>query len=83
MRNPAPERRTMPISDEEGRSLIQEEQEYRAREYRYNLEEANLEEQIAHTVILLSMGLSNLELEVKALRKQIRLLEIEVRGWKY
>ncbi len=76
MRNPAPERRTMPISDEEGQALIQEEQEYRAMEYRYNLEEANLEEGLWQAI-------TNLELEVKALRKQIRLLEIEVRGWKY
>ena len=76
MRNPAPERRTMPISDEEGQALIQEEQEYRAMEYRYNLEEANLEEGLWQAI-------TNLELEVKALRKQIRLLEIVVRGWKY
>ena len=76
MKNPAPERRTMPISDEEGQALIQEEQEYRAMEYRYNLEEANLEEGLWQAI-------TNLELEVKALRKQIRLLEIEVRGWKY
>ena len=76
MRNPAPERRTMPISDEEGQALIQEEQEYRAMEYRYNLEEANLEEGLWQAI-------TNLELEVKALRKQIRLLEIEVRGRKY
>tara|TARA_Y100000310_G_scaffold30465_1_gene28960 strand:- start:2426 stop:2656 length:231 start_codon:yes stop_codon:yes gene_type:complete len=76
VRNPAPERRTMPISDEEGQALIQEEQEYRAMEYRYNLEEANLEEGLWQAI-------TNLELEVKALRKQIRLLEIEVRGWKY
>jgi|TARA_R100000049_G_C1924586_1_gene69209 hypothetical protein len=66
----------MPISDEEGQALIQEEQEYRAMEYRYNLEEANLEEGLWQAI-------TNLELEVKALRKQIRLLEIEVRGWKY
>tara|TARA_R100000093_G_scaffold32275_1_gene17442 strand:+ start:106 stop:336 length:231 start_codon:yes stop_codon:yes gene_type:complete len=76
VKNPAPERRTMPISDEEGQALIQEEQEYRAMEYRYNLEEANLEEGLWQAI-------TNLELEVKALRKQIRLLEIEVRGWKY
>ena len=79
MRNPAPERRTMPISDEEGQALIQEEQEYRAMEYRYNLEEANLEEGLWQAIT----NLENLELEVKALRKQIHLLEIEVRGWKY
>jgi hypothetical protein len=42
----------------------------------YNLEEANLEEGLWQAI-------TNLELEVKALRKQIRLLEIEVRGWKY
>jgi|TARA_Y100000034_G_scaffold90191_1_gene108625 hypothetical protein len=70
----------MPISDEEGQALIQEEQEYRAREYQYNLKEANLEEAILEWHM--ARVITNLELEVKALSKQIRLLEIEVRGWK-